>query len=108
MRDCRFNKKQLSQRFLDIIFSSQAIVCGANPEDICYFRGKRDTTAGSLLTKVSEGISTKATKVISEEEHSMVDFDNQDGLFSKGISDKMYSCFCSLSVFYFYATNESH
>ena len=89
-----FSKQKLSLLFSEIKYSSRAKYLGANPGNICYFQGTRETQAESLLMDVSERIMTEAisgvpgdtTEVVSEDEGNMVTLEDivvQEGVFSK-------------------------
>ena len=54
MRNRGFNKHKLSLWFSEIKYSSRAKYLGANPGNICYFQGTRETAADPLLIRVSE------------------------------------------------------
>ena len=61
MRNRGFNKHKLSLWFSEIKYSSRAKYLGANPGNICYFQGTRETQAETLLTNIAEGIMKEAT-----------------------------------------------
>ena len=54
MRNCGFNKNKLSLWFSEIKYSLRAKYLGANPGNICYFQGTRETQAESLLISILE------------------------------------------------------
>ena len=99
MRNRGFSKHKLSLWFSEIKYSSRAKYLGANPGNICYFQGTRETQAESLLINTSERIMTEAisgvpddtTEVVSEDEGNMVTLEDivvQEGVFSKGTAKR--------------------
>ena len=89
-----FNKNKLSLWFSEIKYSLRAKYIGANPGNICYFQGTRETQAETLLINVSEGIMreaiTRATKdpteVVAEDEGDTATIEDivcQEGSFSR-------------------------
>ena len=108
MGNCGFSKHKLSLWFSEIKYSSRAKYLGANPGNICYFQGTRETQAESLLMDMSERILTEAisgvpddtTEVVSEDEGNMVTLEDivvQEGVFSKGIAKRSNSYSISVS-----------
>ena len=108
MRNRGFNKHKLSLWFLEIKYSSRAKYLGANPGNICYFQGARETQAESLLMNTSERILTEAisgvpddtTEVVTEDEGNMVTLEeivSLEGVFSKGTAKRNYPYSIALS-----------
>ena len=82
-------------------YSLRAKYLGANPGNICYFQGTRETKAESLLINCSDGIlretisgvTEDTTKVVSEDEGNIVSIEDivcLEGVFSKGIAKRGY------------------
>jgi len=82
-------------------YSLRAKYLGANPGNICYFQGTRETKAESLLINCSDGIlretisgvTEDTTKVVSEDEGNIVSIEDivcLEGAFSKGIAKRGY------------------
>ena len=102
MRNRGFKKNKLSHWFSEVKYSSRAKYLGANPGNMWYFQGTRETVADSFLISISEGIiketmsrnTRDTTEVVSEDEGAMVfieDIVYQEGSFSKGSSTKRQS-----------------
>jgi len=98
MRNRGFNKHKLSLWFSEIKYSLRAKYLGANPGNICYFQGTRETQAETLLINMAEGIMKEATsrvpddptEVVSEDEGrtSLEDIVCLEGAISKGIAKR--------------------
>ena len=101
MRNRGFNKHKLSLWFSEIKYSSRAKYLGANPGNICYFQGTRETQAKTRLTNIAEGIMKEATsgvpddptEVVSEDEGvtSIEEIVCLEGAISKGIAKRSNS-----------------
>ena len=68
--------KHRGTQFSEIKYSLRTKNLGANPGNICYFQGTRETAADPLLIKISEeilkgetsGATKDSTEVVSEDE----------------------------------------
>ena len=107
MRNRGFNKHKLSLWFSEIKYSLRAKYLGANPGNICYFQGTRETQAETLLINMAEGIMKEATsgvpddptEVVSEDEGvtSLEEIVCLEGAISKGIAKRSNSYSISVS-----------
>ena len=98
LRNRGFEKKKLSRWFSEVKYSFRAKYLGANPGNISYFQGTRETGADPLLIKTSEDILKEAiswvtedsTEVVSEDEGvtTIEDIVCQEVSFSKGITQR--------------------
>ena len=99
LRNRGFEKKKLSRWFSEVRYSLSTKYLGANPGNICYFQGTRETGADPLLVKISEDILKEATsgapedstEVVSEDEGvtTIEDIVCQEVSFSKGIAKRI-------------------
>jgi len=99
LRNRGFEKKKLSRWFSEVRYSLRTKYLGANPGNICYFQGTRETGADPLLVKISEDILKEATsgapedstEVVSEDEGvtTIEDIVCQEVSFSKGIAKRV-------------------
>ena len=98
LRNRGFEKKKLTRWFSEVRYSLRAKYLGANPGNICYFQGTRESMADPLLIKISEetlkvatsGATDDSTEVVSEDEvvTTLEDIVCQEASIAKGIAKR--------------------